>query len=217
MAQISLAAQSRDITGKKVASLRDQNLVPAVMYGPDSEPKSLTVDKSALIKAYEEGGNSSILSLSIDDGKETADVLIQALDVDPVTEFVRHVDFYKFKAGQTLTATIELTFVNMPLTVKEHGATLVKNLDEIEVRCLPSDLVSHIDVDLSMIKTLEDTITIKDLNLPAAIEPVANVDTIIAVTNVEQVKEVSTEAPQEVLPVDEKAEAKAKEDGEESK
>ena len=182
------------------------------MYGPDAEPKNLVVNRSALVKAYDEAGNSIILNLDIDGGKEKANVLIQEVDHDPVTEFIRHVDFYKFKAGEKLSASIALKFINAPKTVKELGATLVTNIDEIDVRCLPEALVAHIDVDLSTIEKIDDTISVKDLKLPEGMELETDSDILIAVTNVEEVKDIPTGAPDEQLPEDQQASAEGADD-----
>lgn len=71
--------------------------------------------------------------------------------------------------GEELTAMVELTFVGSAPAVKALGGTLITNMESIEVTALPSDLVDHIDVDLSVLATFDDAIRIKDIQLPTGI------------------------------------------------
>jgi len=68
-----------------------------------------------------------------------------------------------------MTATVELRFVGEAPVIKEQGGTLMRNLESVEVKCLPKDLVSHIDVDLTVLKTFDDVVKIKNLIVPAGI------------------------------------------------
>lgn len=211
----TLEAQSRELTGKKTQKLRNEGIIPAVVYGPDLEPVNIQLLRSELQKTYRDAGSSSVISLNVDGGKNSYDVLIHDFDMDPVTEFVVHVDFYAFKKGQKLTASIALNFVGEPATIKSHNAILVKQIEELSVQCLPKDLVSSIDVDLTAIQTLEDVIKVSDLKLPAGIEPEHDADDIVAGTSVvaEEKEEELAEAPSEEMPEVEKK-GKQEEEGE---
>lgn len=181
---LQLSVKSRELTGKKVAKLREQGLIPGVVYGPDREPVMVTVDRSALVKAYEQSGNNTIIHVNIDEGKAEYDVLIHEITNDPLKHFPEHVDFYCFKEGHKLNTEIPLNFIGVASTIKEHNAILVKQLEVLSVRCLPKDLVSSIDVDLSKIKNLDDTIQISDLDIPEGIELENALDDIVAGTMV---------------------------------
>jgi large subunit ribosomal protein L25 len=85
-----------------------------------------------------------------------------------------HVDLLRIDMNKPLTATVELKYVGEAPAVKELGGTLVHNINELEVKCLPKDLVSHINVDVSTLKTFDDVIKLKDLVIPAGIEIISN-------------------------------------------
>ncbi|MDP2630835.1 MAG: 50S ribosomal protein L25, partial [Candidatus Uhrbacteria bacterium] len=100
----------------------------------------------------------------------------------PTTNRISHVDFFRVTMTEKLTTTIALEFVGESKAVKEQAAVLVKNISELDVRCFPQDLVSEISVDLSLLKNLEDTITIHDIALPSGIEVLHHdADDIIAI------------------------------------
>lgn len=179
MKSIKLDAQSRTVVGKKVQTLRDQGVIPAVIYGHGTEPQSVSVTLPVFEKVYREAGESSLIDLSIDNAGAVK-TLIQEVQVDPVTNRVVHVDFYAVTMTEKLTATIPLKFVGEPKAVKELGGTLVKNISEVEVKCLPSDLVHEIEVDLSPLATFEDAITIGNLIVPKGIELLGTLDTTVA-------------------------------------
>lgn len=217
----TLEAQSREITGKKTRNLRKEGIIPAVVYGPDLEPVNIQLVRSQIKRLYEDTGNSSVITLNVDEGKAEYDVLIHDMDKDPITEFLVHVDFYAFKKGQKLNTSIHLNFIGEPATIKLHSAILVKQIEELNVSCLPKDLVSSIDVDLTTIKELDDVIKVGDLNLPEGIEPENDVNDIVAGTSV--VMEEAEVDPEEVseteMPEVEKKGKKEDEDaeGEEAK
>jgi len=185
MANVELKVKSRNIVGKQVEDLRNEGYMPAVIYGPEFDSVNIMAPKNIFEKLYNEAGNSKIITIYIDDDKTPIEALIQDVSYDPVTNFIVHADFYKFKAGQLMDATIELNFINEAKPVKEKGAILLKSKDEIDVRCLPRDLISEIDVDLSRIQTLDDVIKIKDLVVPENIQVKHDPEEIIALTRVQ--------------------------------
>lgn len=200
-----LAAKTRSLKGKKVHDLRLSGKVPGVVYGPGRENHLIEIDRSVLEKAYEKAGTSTIIKLGIDDDATTYNVLLYDVSSDPMSRELSHVDFYCFQEGQKLNAVIPLRFIGEPATIKDHGAVLVKQFEELSVYCLPESLVSEIVVDLSVIKKMDDMIKIKDLALPAGIEIEHEVDEIVASTVLTSVEEEKVLTPAETaLPVVEK-------------
>ena len=164
---LSLTAKKRE--AGKADDLRSQNKIPGVLYGPEIEPVSITFDYNTFEKLYKEAGESTLVDFTVEGDKEPTKVLIQAIQINPVKRTISHVDLRQIPMGVELTATIELNFIGESAAVKEQGGTLVKAHDSVNVKCLPKDLVSHIDVDLSTLATFEDAISIKDLQLPEGI------------------------------------------------
>ena len=146
--------------------------LPAVVYGAGGEAQSLTLVSKNFEKMFAEAGEASLIDLEID-GKVVGKVLVQDTQFDPVTDRLIHVDLRRIDMNKPITAHVELVFVGEASAIKEKGGTLVKSVDEVEVKCLPKDLVAHLEVDLSVLKTFDNVIKIKDLKLPAGVEIVS--------------------------------------------
>ncbi|HEX9664600.1 MAG TPA: 50S ribosomal protein L25 [Patescibacteria group bacterium] len=200
MESTSLSVATRQTTGKKVKDLRKKGLIPGVVYGPDLKPRNLKIDYNSFEKIYDRGGYSILIDLKIDDQPESVKVLITELQKDPVTDKFTHVDFHQVRLTEKLITSVKLKFIGQSDAVKGLGGTLVTNLSDLEIRCLPQDLVSEIEVDISTLKTFEDVVRIKDLQIPANIEvmnnPEASVAAVVAPRTEEELKALE-EAPEE--------------------
>jgi large subunit ribosomal protein L25 len=163
----SINAKKRE--GGDGAKLRADGQIPAVVYGPEIDPISVSVDYREFEKLHTAAGESSLIDCVIAGQKEPIIVLIQDLQHDPVKGQILHVDFRQIKMGEEMSAMVELHFVGEPDAVKSLGGTLNKSYDAVNVKCLPKDLVSNIEVDLTKLATFEDSIHIKDLVLPDGI------------------------------------------------
>jgi len=176
---LSLNVKKREVTGKGVKNLRKQNLIPAVIYGKDVPSQNLAVEYLPFNKLYKEAGESTLIDLKID---ETAPVkvLIQEVQADPLTGKLAHVDFRQIKMTEKLKVDALLKFINESPAVKELGGTFVHSMEKIEIECLPQDLVHEIEVDLSVLKTFEDRIHIKDLKVPSGVKILSDMNATIA-------------------------------------
>jgi len=177
---------------KNVQSLRAQGIVPGVVYGPEvKENVNVALDLVKLEKIYSEAGENSLINLSLEGEKEAREVLIKDVVFEPVSHRISHVDFYQIKKGEKLDIEPELVFVGTAPAVKELGGILVKNIDTIEVRCLPKDMISEIEVDLTTLKTFEDKILVKDLKVPEGVEILTDLEEAVAVISEPEEEETS--------------------------
>jgi large subunit ribosomal protein L25 len=178
MTDIAIHAQTRDVLGKKTRTLRTAGDLPAVLYGNGIENRILSVNRNDFQRAYRLAGESTLVDLSIG-SDPSVKVIIQDIQRHPVTGMVQHVDFHQVKMTEKITAEIQLAFVGESAAVKEQGGVLVKNLDEVEVKALPGDLVHEITVDITSLKTFDDIIRVKDLALPKGIEILSDLDDVV--------------------------------------
>lgn len=147
---------------------RAAGLVPAVVYGGDrAETTVVSVPLTEFTKVYNDAG-SSLIDLTID-GSAPVKVVIQDVQFNPVKDIATHVDFRQINMSKEMSTTIDLVFVGESPAVKELGGTLMKNLTEVDVTCLPKDLVQEFEVNVAGLKTFDDAIRIKDLVVPAGI------------------------------------------------
>lgn len=190
--EIKLKAQVRQEEGEKLAKLRNDSFIPAILYGPSTENQKLKVKKLDFEKIFESAGESSLVDLIIDE-KAPVKILIKEVQKGALKDDILHADLYQVDMKKTITTEIPLHFIGESPAVKELGATLVKDIDGVEIECLPGDLVNHIDVDLSVLKNFHDSIKMNDLKIPTGMKLVNETNDIVAIV-IEQHVEVE-EAP----------------------
>jgi len=200
---INLSAKTRKNGPKNANEAREKGLLPAVLYGPKVKSQPIEVDLKEFQKAYQEAGESSLISLKLD--KQEYLVLIQDLQTDSVLGKPIHVDFYQPNLEKKIEASIPIILEGEPPAIKNLGGTLYKNLSEVYVKALPQDLPKEIKIDISNLNTFEDHIKIKDLKVADGVEILGEPEEIV----------VSVSAPEKVeeelaKPVEEKVEEVSK-------
>ena len=145
-------------------------------------------------------------------------VLIHDTQYHPLTDEIIHVDLYKPDLKKETEAAVPLIFVGESPAVKNLEGTLIKNIQEIEVRALPQDLPHEIKVDVSKLETFEDNILIKDLDIPKGVEVLKEeAEIVVSVTPPTKVEEELEKPIEEKVDEVEKAEEKKEEEEEEEK
>lgn len=165
---LTLPAEPRTISGKKTKTLRKEGLIPAVLYGHEVPSTPVQLKRTVFEKVFDQAGASTLVELELD-GKTTP-VLIHEVQYDPVRGQPLHADLFAVSMKEKLTTEIPLRFVGQSQAVEVLEGTLVENKDHLNVECLPQDLIPEIEVDLSLLKTFEDVIHVKDLAVPKTIE-----------------------------------------------
>ncbi len=170
-----LHAQSRKDVGKGASRRlrREQDLMPAIVYGGKEEPANISIPHKDMLKATSnEAFYSHIISLEID-GK-TEDVIIKDLQRHPAKKRLLHADFLRIVKGQKITVNVPLHFINEEQChgVKMEGGMILHAATDIEISCLPKDLPEYIEVDMLDVK-LGEQVHLSDIKLPEGIESVA--------------------------------------------
>ena len=191
---VTIKAEKRKTFGRQNRLLRRQGLVPVVLYGEGLQPQPLQVKAEDLSKAYQEVGDTGLISVAIQEEKEktpkTYSCLIYDIQHDPVTDAFIHADFYHPSMKKKVTAEVPLAFEGVAPAVKEKGGVLVKDKMSVEVRGLAADLPKEIKVDLGGLKEIHDKILVQDLPLEKKLEILDNPEEIVvSVTMVEAVEE----------------------------
>ncbi|HHX58189.1 MAG TPA: 50S ribosomal protein L25 [Candidatus Moranbacteria bacterium] len=168
---------------KLVANLRNKGekrdgMIPAILYGRGIENKVLWIDENSFIKLEREAGRSVLVDLEVEGEKNR--VLIHDFQKDPLTDNFIHVDFYQVRMDEEIEANVEVIFEGESPAVKELGGVLLKTVDEVLVRCLPADLPKEIKVDLSGLKTFDDRVFVKDLNISDKVKIDLDGETVVA-------------------------------------
>ena len=178
MEAIILEASPRKVVGKKVKTLRQSGLVPAIMYGKDVDPTAIQLDDRKADKLLSQAGGSTLIDLKI--GKNTHKVLFRAVQRDPITLQLIHIDFLQVAMDVIIRTYVPVELVGEAPAVKDLGGVLVTGLSEIEVEALPSDLIDRITVDLDVLREMDDSITVGDLFLGKDVKVLTEPEEVVA-------------------------------------
>ncbi len=170
MQQISLAALVRKETGKGAArQLRKNHQIPAIFYGPSTEPTMLTIEMAEIDRVMRSGsGENMIIDLLVttDAGTDTRKVILKDLALDPLGTLV-HADFYEISMDKKITVNIPVQLINTPSGVTD-GGILQHIRRQLSVTCLPDKLMSSLELDVSGMD-IGDSLHIRDINFPEGV------------------------------------------------
>jgi len=153
----------------KVKSLRESGQIPGVIYGDNIPSRNFSIADSALMKIMREKTGTGLFDIKMEGEDSPVKAILHDLQKDPVTGRNVHVDFYQVRMDKKLHTDLNLEFVGESSAIKDLGGILVKQKTELPIECLPSDLISSVDVDISSLKSFEEVIRVKDIALPKGI------------------------------------------------
>lgn len=176
--RVEIEASPRTIFGKRARFLRRDGWTPANVYGQgkDSVPVQLRTREVEHVLTHVP--RSALLTLALN-GSESETVMIKGLDRRATTDQLRHVDFLRVSMTERMRADIPLVFVDESPAATLKGATLVHVISMVHVECLPGDLPSHIEVDLSRLTEIDDALYLRDLAIPPHVTILDDLDEIV--------------------------------------
>lgn len=161
MANPSLTAKPRKTLGRKVKRLRKEGILPANLYGKKIKSQALELPAAEFLKVFKQVGETSLVDLKIN--SQTRPVLIDNLQLHPVTDGPLHVDFRQVPLKEKTTADVPIEVRGDAPAVEQKKGILIQPLAEVEVEALPADLPDHLVVDVSKLEEVDQAITVGDL------------------------------------------------------
>jgi large subunit ribosomal protein L25 len=195
MDQIELEVQPRALTGKKVKVLRRQGIVPCIVYGR-TEPKNIQAPELDASRAIV-GAGGQLITLKIEGEEEGRMVLARELQRDVLTGQLLHADFLEVDITERIEVSVPLLLTGEPSLVEANEAVLLQALNEVEIECLPTDILQSIEVDVSGLEDFADAVYVRDLRLPDTIEVLTPGDEMIA--RLDSIEEEEVEEEEEAL------------------
>lgn len=205
MEEIVLSATRRELTGKKVKQLRRAGLIPAVLYGRQTDSIPLTLPKRRLEEAIAAAGSTHLIKLYLDEA-EPKMALLRQVQRDTLSHEIIHADFYQVSMTETITTEVPIVLVGVSPAVDRGLGMLLQGMNSVEVECLPGDLISEITVDVSKLVELHQTITVADLQLGKGITILADPEEMVVTVTAlreeeaEKVEEVEVTKAEEPAP-----------------
>ena len=193
MEKVVLNATKSDVVGKQVKALRRAGKLPAVIYGRHTEPVNINLDAHSASLALAKLTSSSLVTISVD-GTEYP-TLVREKQRDYIKNRLLHVDFLAVSMTELLRTNVNVHFIGVSPAVKDYNAVLVKNLEQLEVECLPTDLPEAIEVDISALKRPGEGIRVRDVQVSDKVRILNDPDTMVAVATFAKVEEEGAAVP----------------------
>lgn len=195
--EVLINAEKRNVTGKQVKALRRQGLLPGVIYGRHIEAFPIQMDAHDASLILDKLTASSLITIDVDG--EKFNVLMRDRQRDVIFGDLLHVDFLVVSLTEKLRATVELKLVGEAPVADNPEVVVTQVLNVIEIEALPQDLPEVIEVDISTLETVDDEITVADLDLGEDIAILTDPnETIVSVGYVAQEEVVEEEEAEEL-------------------
>ncbi|MBN2248042.1 MAG: 50S ribosomal protein L25 [Coriobacteriia bacterium] len=165
---VELNAKVREVTGKTSHKLAAEGLVPAVVYGPNVDTRSVSVSRREFDHLMQSATvGATLVELSVEGDAKPVDVIIKEVKRDELKGFVQHVDFWAVDMAQSIQTVVSVTFVGTS-EGERAGGVLMHSLRELKVEANPKDLPEHIELDVSALQ-VGDSLTVADIVAPKGV------------------------------------------------
>jgi len=175
----SLAAEPREVTGKKVAVLRRGGRLPAVVFGRGLSSENVSVDAHDFEQLRRHAGQNALIDLSVD-GKKARPVLVHGVQVHPVNRRPLHVDLFLVRMTEELIVDVPLVATGTSLAVENLNGTLLHPLESVRVRALPDHLPQQIEYSIEGLLDFDAVVKVSDLLIPGDVTLLTDSDEVVA-------------------------------------
>ena len=165
-ARPSLAAQSREVSGKKVALLRRAGLLPAVVYGHSVSSSNVSLDAHEFALLRRHTGPNTLLDLVVDGGTPVP-MLVHGVQLHPVSRRPLHVDLLAVRMTEELTVDVPIVTTGTSPLIEDDGGTLSHAIESVRVRALPDHLPQSIEISIASLTSFDQAIYVRDLPIPS--------------------------------------------------
>jgi large subunit ribosomal protein L25 len=178
--EATLNAVTREQRGKNEARrLRRAGQLPAVLYGGKEHAARaiMTSPKELLEVLHSESGINTLIGLSVDGGS-ASQVLVKDFQVDPVSDELLHVDFYRPPLDRPITVTVPIALSGEAAGVKQQGGLVDFVQRDVQVECLPTEIPEHIEVDVTELM-IGQGVRLREVLEGVGWKPVSDPDTLL--------------------------------------
>ena len=179
MEKYILNAEKREVLGKKVKGLRREGKLPAVIYGQEIEPMSITLETKQVHKVLKVVGANTLISIKI--GKDEFLTLVREIQREVIVRDLLHMDFQAVSLEETITTSLPVVMVGVAPVIEEFEALLIVSMDELQIEAKAKDLPDTISVDVSNMMEIGDNILVKDLVISGDVKILDDPDGVVIV------------------------------------
>ena len=168
MDSVTLHATPRTVVGKKVKVLRRQNIVPGVIYGHHIESLAVQFDARHVTSVLNMVGTSSTVEVAVEGYKDPYLAIFRDTQIDVIRRTINHVDLQALSLTETVRVPVSV-FLTGESPAVELGGVLVQILNELEIEALPNALIPSVEIDISILAEIGDTVSVGDLEVPQGV------------------------------------------------
>lgn len=194
MDTIPLEVQKREVFGKKTRTLRREGTTPAHVFGHGVKSQALQGSTSEIERVVERAGKSRLVGLKIAGEKRVRSVVVKEVQRKPGSGMLYHVDFYQVRTKEKMTVEVPIHVVGVAPVLENTANKLEIELPELTIDCLPTQIPSRLDVDVSPLVKASDAVRVKDLSLAEGIHVHNSPDLVVVKIVVERKKTPEGEA-----------------------
>jgi len=191
MEEIIFEANRREVIGKEVKKLRRDGMLPAVVYGHNIDPISISLDYREASKTLDAISPSALVVVDIEGEKHYT--LVRDKQRNPVMRTIIHVDFQAVSLTETVRADVTINLVGDAPAVETYMGVLVPSLEQLSIECLPTNLPDSIEVDISGLAEIGDNLLVGDISAPEGVEILNDPEDVVVVVIAQAVEEVEEE------------------------
>ena len=193
---LSLQAEPRSVTGKKVKGLRRLGLTPIHVYGRGIEPTALQADAVTLRKIVAQAGSN--IPVTVEEEGSSRFAFIREVQRHPLTEDILHVDFLQVPLTEIIRSEVPVYLVGEAPAVRLMDGVLNQALQSLQVESFPLDVPQFVEVDISPLEDFERSIHVSDISLGDKVTVLNDPEELVARVNAPSVAVKEAEMPAEV-------------------
>lgn len=163
MSEFTLNVQERTVIGKKVRQLRNDGIVPVVVYGPKTDPVALQVPYRELEVTLLNAGGTNLIDLV--SGEETYQVLARHVQRDMIKGTIKHVDFFAVDENARVTIDVPIIMTGESAAITSRRGILLTGPTSLRIEMKATNMMDRVEVDLDNYPNVGDSLYVRDLNL----------------------------------------------------
>jgi large subunit ribosomal protein L25 len=174
---MQIKASLRQPLGKRSRRLLREGKLPAIVYGHNTEPTPITLDKLEFQKVFVKSGRTHLVDLAVDG--RTEKVLVREIQTHPRRLGPIHVDFYQVNLQEKIEVEVPIHLTGESASVKRGDADILQPMHSIRVECLPTDIPESFEVDITPLEEIDMEIRISELAVPKGVTMLEDADELV--------------------------------------
>ena len=192
---MQIKASVRQPLGKRSRRLLREGKLPAIVYGHDTEPTPITLDKLEFQKVFVKSGRTHLVDLAIDG--RTEKVLVREIQTHPRRQGPIHVDFYQVNLQEKIEVDVPVHLTGESAAVKRGDGDILQPMHSVRVECLPSDIPEAFEIDITPLEEIEMELRVSELTVPHGVTVLDEPDQLVVKIVPKREMKIEEEVPAE--------------------